>query len=146
MILHFLIAAAAAGAAHSHSVTLDHAGAPVALRYQATTSIAHRQIGAAGVPGRPSSQRCLWTATVAVDRSAERGGVTVPALSRRVSAAERLEGSRPGSCTQARKAVAREVADRAAPIRDHLIEVAERDRAAVLAELESVEALAGRRG
>lgn len=138
LILTLLVAAA--GAVDTHAVTVEHAGAPVELRYQATTSIEHRQVGSAVAPGKPSTMRCLWNATVAVDRHADRGGVSLPALSRRISSAEQLEGSRPGSCMQVRAAVAREVAARAAPIRRHLVEVAERDRAVVLAELEGVTA------
>ena len=130
-----------AAAAQNHVVTVTHAGTPLALTYEASTAISHRQIGSVAPPGKPSTLRCLWTATVAVHRRAARAGAPVTALSRQVSASDHFSGSHHGACSQARAAINREVASRAADHRDHLIAVADRDRPAVLAELESVRTL-----
>lgn len=143
-VLATLSAATAAG--NTHMTTIEHGGAPLTVAYQADLDISHRQIGGLAPPGRQSSLRCLWTADVAVDRQVRRDGVVVPALSRRVSTREHLTGSRPGSCEQARAGIAREVAARGRTVRDHLAEVAERDRAAILAEIESANDLSRRLG
>lgn len=144
LVLLAALAVAAPAAAETHSVTVDHRGTPLAVTYQAVVDVAYRQRGGAAPPGVQNSLRCDWTAKISVNRQAQRDGTPLVALAREVSNTERLQGSRPGWCKQARVAIARDVEKRTAAVREHLIEVAERDRQAVVAEIESAADLARR--
>lgn len=128
---------AMAAAAATHSVQIDHAGTAVKATYSARVDISAKTIGAK-TPNRMDMQRCQWTATVIVDRSLDHG----PALARTVSDDKRFSGSEHGACTPDRKSGERNLAQHEAAIRDHLVSVAERDRATLVAELDAVRNLA----
>jgi len=130
MSIALIIAAAVAA---THSVQLDHAGAAVAAHYSARTEIETRTIGA-HTPNRVDGRRCQWTATVIVERRLGQA----PASARTLSTDRRISGSEAGACTPMSEAAARQVAGRADAIRAHLLAVAERDRAPLLAELDAV--------
>ncbi|WP_242123054.1 hypothetical protein [Sphingobium sp. Sx8-8] len=130
-----LIAMAAAAA--THTVQIDHGGAPVQATYSARTEIHTRTVGAKA-PNRMDMQRCQWTATIIVDRALSHG----PALTRTVSSDKQFSGSEHGACTPGRRSGERNMAQHEGRIREHLIEVAQRDRAPLLAELDAVRSLA----
>ena len=125
-----LIALAAAAA--THHVQIEHAGAPVEAVYTARADVEMRTIGA-HVPNRTDMRRCLWTATLIVER--QLGGH--PGTPRVISSDRELSGSRAGACTEnKRRSIEQDVAGRGDTIATHLLAVAERDRTPLLAELD----------
>ncbi|MGV3770424.1 MAG: hypothetical protein ACO1NM_10375 [Sphingobium phenoxybenzoativorans] len=130
-----LIALAAAAA--THTVQIEHRGMQMDAIYSARTEIQTRTVGAA-TPNRADGQRCRWTATLVVDRKLTHG----PALARILPSDHKLSGSQPGACTRDRSAIEREVARRDDAVRDHLLAVAARDQAPLLAELDAIRNLA----
>ena len=128
---------AMAAAAATHSVQIDHGGTPVRATYSARVDISTKTVGAK-TPNRIDMQRCQWTATVIVDRALDHG----PALARTVSSDKRFSGSEHGACTPGRQSGERNLARREAAIREHLVTVAEQDRAPLVAELDAVRNLA----
>ncbi|KEQ52451.1 hypothetical protein [Sphingobium chlorophenolicum] len=137
MSLTLIALAAAAMPTASHSVQIDHGGTPVQATYNARAEFQTRTLGAK-TPNRMDMQRCQWTATIVVDRALNHG----PALSRTISSHKRFSGSEHGACTPGRQSGERNLAQYAGQIRDHLIAVAEADRAPLLAELDAVRKLA----
>lgn len=129
-----LLALAAVAAAHS--VELEHGGGRIGAQYHARTEVETRTIGAYA-PNRMESRRCLWTATVVVDRQLA-GHV---ALNRTVSRDLQLKGSLAGACKGRDGHIAREVARHAEKVRAHLVAVAEEDRARLVAELDAARSL-----
>ena len=128
---------AMAAAAATHSVQIDHGGTPVKATYSARVDISTKTVGAR-TPNRMDMQRCQWTATVIVDRALDHG----PALARTVSSDKRFSGSEHGACTPGRQSGERNLAQHESAIREHLMTVAERDRAPLVAELDAVRNLA----
>ena len=128
---------AMAAAAATHSVQIDHGGTPVRATYSARVDISTKTVGAK-TPNRIDMQRCQWTATVIVDRALDHG----PALARTVSTDKRFSGSEHGACTPGRQSGERNLAQHESAIREHLMTVAERDRAPLVAELDAVRNLA----
>ena len=120
-------------AGETHQTQVDHRGQRVDVTYRSAVDVRHRQVGAAGAAGRPSSLRCQWTAKMSVQREA-RGADRV--LARTISSDTPITGSRPGWCEGQRGAIASEVASRGAGVREHLLAVAEEDRDALAAELD----------
>lgn len=130
-----LVAVSAAGdPSHHHRTTIDHRGTALAVEYRAAIKLGTRQIGMAP-PTRMSVVRCTWTARVSVERHMAGNGNPLPI--RLVSNELELEGSQPGTCAGAKKAIDRAVAQRGEEIRGHVLAMAERDRASLLAELEA---------
>ncbi|MFD1787728.1 hypothetical protein ACFSC3_09095 [Sphingomonas floccifaciens] len=138
IIAALLTGAAAAGAVsadvgHSHNVRIDHHRGPVDAEYRSSVTITHRQIGAV-TPGRAGSTlRCLWRADMTVERDARHAAGTMTRTMTRDGA---LTGSRPGWCDGAKAAIARDVAIRGTVLRDHLVAMAEQDRAVLTAEVD----------
>jgi hypothetical protein len=130
-----LIALAAAAA--SHSVTIEHHGQQLGATYTARTEMRTKTVGAK-TPNRMDGQRCQWTATVMVDRKLDNG----PALARTIATDKRFSGSEAGACTPGRNSGERNLAQHREKIEAHLVEVAQADRAPLLAELDSVRNLA----
>jgi hypothetical protein len=127
----------ALAAAATHNVSVEHHGNQVGATYTARADIRTKTVGAK-TPNRMDSQRCQWTATIVVDRKLDHG----PALARTVSSDKRFSGSEAGACTPGRQSGERNMAQYQEKIEAHLIAVAEADRAPLLAELDSVRALA----
>ncbi len=119
---------------HSHSVRIDHHRGAVEADYRSRIEITHKQVGSIA-PGRvPSTLRCRWQANLIVDRDARHvGGAT---MTRTLTRDAVIGGSRPGWCDGAKAAIAREVAGRHHELRDHLMTVAEADRAVLTAEID----------
>ena len=136
--MSYLIAAAllqAAAGTPAHSVQIDHNGQPVDVTYRSDVSVTHRQVGAAGAPGRPNTLRCTWKAAIDVHREARHpGGLT---MARTISADTPVSGSRNGWCATQRDAIAADVAQRSGAIRDHLLAVAAEDHQTLRAELDA---------
>lgn len=130
-----LIALAASVA--THVVTIDHQGTSLDATYTARADIRTRTVGAK-VPNRMDMQRCNWTATIVVDRKLNHS----PALARTLPTDRTFSGSEHGACTPGRNSGERNLAQHHDKIRDHLMAVAEQDRAPLLAELEAVRSLA----
>ncbi|WP_086619781.1 hypothetical protein [Erythrobacter tepidarius] len=118
-----------------HEVVIDHASGPIAADYKGVVSIETTQVGAAGVAGRPSTLACRWTASLTVERVAQVGKAL---QSRRVLTNEDVaSGSRQGWCETNAKAIEKLVDARKDSFRTALLALVERDRAALLAEIES---------
>lgn len=130
-----LIAIAAAAA--THTIHIEHRGAPVEAVYSARTDIQMRTVGA-HTPNRMDSRRCQWTATVVVERQLS----SRPVLARTLPGDRPLSGSQSGPCTTATSEIEREVARRDDVVRTQLLAVAERDRSPLLAELDAVHNMA----
>ena len=122
-------------AAFSHHERFEHAGAGVEASYRGLLRAEMRQVGSVSAPGRPATLRCRWQARVTVERHARHadGGI----VTRRIEAPALLSGTRPGWCAGQAAALQAEMAS-AGPerMRAHLVEVAARDRATLVAELE----------
>lgn len=131
------LAAASATPLTTYEVQIDHAGAPVQAIYSARAEIRTKTVGAKA-PNRMDMQRCQWTATIIVDRALRH----TPALARTISNDNRLSGSEHGACPQGGDAAERRLAQYEGQIRDHLVAVAQQDRAPLLAELDAVRNLA----
>lgn len=116
---------------------------PLALRsgtatasYAAVPDVAYRQIGMdAGT--RMSSKRCLWTATMAVERTLQGSAATA---SRTLPAEKIFTGSRPGACRQQEATIHREVAARAPEFRERLLALAAEDHRTLVDELRAADA------
>jgi hypothetical protein len=117
-----------------HRVRIDHGAGPVEAHYRTQVNIRHKQVGTMTKPGTPSTLRCAWRADVRVMREARHGSGSV--LARTHDSQTVLSGTRPGGCNTSRDSIAREVATRGEALRAHLIEVAERDRGVLHAELD----------
>jgi hypothetical protein len=129
-----LLSASAGGHAPHHNMTIEHRGVPVSVAYRANTTLSTRQVGMAA-PTRMGVVRCNWTAKIAVERSLARDGAA--AANRVVSEGFELKGSRPGTCSGAKKAIQQELAKRDDEVRAHVLAIAERDQESLRAELET---------
>lgn len=122
--------------AEPHRIRIDHRGQRVEVTYRSAVSVAHRQVGAAGAPGRPAALHCRWRASVDVHREARHAAGHM--MTRTISSAAPITGSRPGWCATQRAAIARDVAARSGTVRDHLLAAAARDGDALVAELDTL--------
>lgn len=121
----------------SHNVTINHQGTQLDATYTARAEIRTRTVGAK-TPNRMDMQRCNWTARIVVDRKLNHS----PALARTLPSDRTFSGSEHGACTPGRNSGERNLAQHQDKIRNHLITVAEQDRAPLLAELDAVRNLA----
>lgn len=137
--LVLLAASVSPSADHVHHTQIELQGRPVAVSYRADTDVTTRQIGmSAGT--RMSSERCLWKARVGVVREANGAGNAL--INQRLDADKAWRGSRHGSCTLAKREIARDLARRDDDIRAHLVEVAARDRSQLAADMAAIQKLA----
>ncbi|WP_022682705.1 hypothetical protein [Sphingobium bisphenolivorans] len=137
MSLTLIALAATAAPLATHHVQINHGGAPVQATYSARADIRSKTVGTKA-PTRMDMQRCRWTAMIVVDRALSH----TPALARTVSSDHRLSGSDHGACPRGDIDGASKLAQHAGKIREHLVTVAEQDRAPLLAELDAVRNLA----
>jgi hypothetical protein len=137
-----LLAAAvvAATSIPSHDIVVQHRSASYEVSYRPHVRTEMKTVGlSAGT--RMSTERCRWAMTIQVQREIRRQGES-SAMERLLPDTRTLRGDRPGSCTQGRDAIAAEQAARSETLRAHLIEVAQADRATVVADIDSAHALA----
>jgi hypothetical protein len=119
-----------------HEVLIDHEAGPIAADYKGSVTIETTQIGTPGVPGRPSSLACKWSATLNVERVAKVGDVLQS--HRSLTSDDVANGSRPGWCGASTKAIDKLVDARIDRFRTAMLALVEQDRAAILAEAEGV--------
>lgn len=118
-----------------HEVVIDHSVGPIAADYRGSVSIETKQVGTAGVAGRPSTLRCQWTASLDVERVAKLGAAV---QSRRtLTSADVATGSKPGWCPSDPQAIDRLVDTRSERFRDAMLALVEKDRAALVAEADT---------
>lgn len=121
-----------------HEVVIEHAAGTIAADYAGTVTVETRQVGSAGVAGRPSTLRCIWTASLSVERTAKVGDTL---NSRRSMTGDDVaSGSRPGWCQTQANAIDRLVDSRRETFRMAMLELVEQDRSAILAEADSLRA------
>ncbi|MFC0205475.1 hypothetical protein [Novosphingobium soli] len=133
MSLLALAALAAAVAVPDHTVTVEHRGSSYKVDYRASVKAKARTIGmAAGA--RPSTQRCLMTAVVSVDRVIADGDHKLAAA---VPGEKTFTRNLPGHCRGRDGQLAALVAEKSPAIRAHLVEAAAADRPQALAAIEA---------
>ena len=136
-----VLAASLAAPAHAleHEVVIDHAEGPIAADYKGTVRIETRQVGAAGVAGRPSTLSCQWTAKLDVERVAKVGSSL---SSRRTLTSDDVgRGARPGWCPSNPEVIAKLLDTRSDRVRSALLALVEQDRAALVAEADTATTL-----
>lgn len=115
-----------------HSVVIEHPDGPIAADYAGTVKVETRQIGSVSAPGRPSTLRCEWSASLSLERTAQVGeGLKSRRDMRRDDVAT---GSAPGWCRNSAEAIDRLVAARKKTFRAAMLDLVEQDRTALLAE------------
>lgn len=118
------------------STTVEHRGARYDLDYRPHVRVAARTVGVA-TGARPSTQRCRWAMTVAVERSirGQEGRSVAAALLPHVKT---LGGSHAGDCVTARGVVERAQLAAQDDVRAHVAAVAAADRDQALAALDDI--------
>ncbi|WP_285710537.1 hypothetical protein [Erythrobacter oryzae] len=136
-----VLAASLAAPAYAleHEVVIDHAEGPIAADYKGTVKIETRQVGAAGVAGRPSTLSCQWTARLDVERVAKVGSTM--SSRRTLTSDDVASGARPGWCPSNPEAIAKLVDARGERVRSALLALVEQDRAALVAEADTATTL-----
>jgi hypothetical protein len=124
------VALAVFGSLPSHQVALDHGGTRHVIKYEPIVNTSFRTVGSS-VGSRASNERCRWSATISVVRSAAGLGEPAPLPGTRT-----ISGSHPGHCSQARSAIEARVAASQALVRTHLLAIAEEDLPSARADLE----------
>lgn len=127
---------AAPALALEHEVVIAHEAGPIAADYKGSVIIDTTQIGTPGVAGRASTLACKWTAALNVERIAKVGDSL---QSRRSLTSDTVaSGSRPGWCEANTKAIDKIVEARKDSLRAAMLAMVDQDRAAILAETESL--------
>ena len=131
-----LIAAAltSPAVALEHEVIIDHASGPIAADYKGSVKIETKQVGVAGVAGRPSTLRCHWTASLNVERVAKVGEVMQSRRS--LTRDDVASGSRSGWCIRHTEAFDRIVETHRETFRKTMLAVIDQDRPVIVAEAE----------
>lgn len=127
---------ASPAAALEHEVVIDHPAGTIAADYEGAVKVETRQIGTAGVAGRPSTLRCQWSAALKVERTAKVGDVLQ--TRRSMIRDDVTNGSTPGWCNHKAEAIDALVDARRDTFRTAMLELVEQDRSAILAEAENV--------
>lgn len=116
-----------------HSVQVEHRGNTYKVDYRAKVTTSSRTIGIAPST-RTSSQRCIMTARVSVERAIADGGHELAAA---LPGEEKFTRSLPGDCSNRGDQIARLVEDKAPAIGDHLAQTAAADRSQALAAIDA---------
>lgn len=136
-LLAIAVAAAAASAATpaipAHSVQLDHRGATYRIDYRPQVIMSTRTIGIAP-PTRMSSQRCVLTATVSVERVVNEGPHELRAT---LPGGQTYQRQLAGDCRGRDGQLATLVAQKSPAIARHVASVASADRHEALAAIEA---------
>lgn len=121
-----------------HETTVELASSPVNVSYHVTSTLDTRQTNAAHVT-RQGFGNCHWTATVQMERQVRgEGNAPVAALDKPVGAPTLLEGTLPGLCDAARGNIEAQLSSRIRKMQANLVNVAQADHPALLAEIRSV--------
>lgn len=138
-LLAMATASAAPLADQVHRTSVEHQGQRYEVTYRADTRVSTRQIGmSAGT--RPSTERCLWSARVAVTRDVSHPNGA--ALSHRLDGVNVMRGSHYGKCSENKANVATSIARRADDVRTHLVNAVGRDAQRLAADLHSAQQFA----
>lgn len=117
-----------------HEVVIDHPAGTIAADYEGAVKVKTRQVGTAGVAGRPSTLRCQWSAALKVERTAKVGDILQ--TRRSMIRDDVTSGSTPGWCSRKAEAIDALVDARRDTFRTAMLELVEQDRTAILAEAE----------
>ena len=121
-----------------HEVMIEHPAGPIAADYDGTVKVETRQVGTAGVAGRPSTLRCNWIASLSVERTAIVGESL---QSRRTLTQDNVaRGSKTGWCATRTKAIDDLVDAKRDEFHTAMLALVEQDRTALLAEADSLRA------
>lgn len=123
---------AAPAMALEHKVVIEHPEGPIAADYAGTVDVETRQIGSVGAPGRPSTLRCQWSASLSLERTAQVGETLK--TRREMRQDDVASGSTPGWCRTNAKAIDKLVDARKETFRSAMLELVAQDRTALLAE------------
>ncbi len=121
-----------------HQTIIDHPFGAIAAGYEGTITIDSKQTGTVSRPGRPSSLRCNWAVSIAVERQATVGeGVRA---TRSMNQDKVLTGSAPGWCNQRADQIERMVEARRDDLRAALMALVADDRQVLMAEADRAQA------
>lgn len=120
-----------------HEVVIDHDAGPIAADYKGSVTVETKQVGAAGVAGRPNSLACQWTASLKVERVAQVGESL--RSQRTLTQEDVASGSKPGWCKTNAKAIDNLVDSRSDKFRTAMLALVDQDRSVILAEAESAQ-------
>lgn len=124
----------AGASAATHVASVDHSTGTIEALYQGAVQVEHREVGTPGPGGRSSTARCVWTAHLAIDRTASTPAGT--RVSRSFVQDRVAQVSRPGWCRTGGDAVQQELIARLGDVEQHIRRAAQDDRAMLLAELD----------
>ena len=127
---------AALGMTVDHQNQVDHRSGPVAVKYRGDVVITQKQVGAVAPGGRASSLRCDWAASMSVARHAVAASGT--RLVRSIDSDPVVSGTRPGWCVASHSAIKKEVAAKAADMKQHLVMLAQEDEQMLRVELDRI--------
>ncbi|PTW43490.1 hypothetical protein C8J25_1204 [Sphingomonas faeni] len=129
---------AALGMTVDHQNQVDHRSGPVAVKYRGDVVITQKQVGAVAPGGRAPSLRCDWAASMSVARHAVAASGT--RLVRSIDSDPVVSGTRPGWCVASHSAIKKEVAAKAADMKQHLVMLAQEDEQMLRVELDRIHA------
>ncbi len=128
-----------------HSTEIAHAAYAYTASYHAQSTVRTRQVETRFV-NRPSTQICRWQADLVVNRAVAAQGRPVAAIGKSIHRFEPLSGSYAGSCEAARHHIDAEVARYSRARAGEALAVAQQDRAVLVNELDSLQALSVKGG
>lgn len=126
--------------AMEHKTVIEHPAGQIAANYTAASRIEMQQVGMAGGAGRPSSQRCVWTVSLSVERDANVGGKLQ--AKRSMTRTNVLRGSAPGWCSERGSGIDRMVEARRDELRGAMMALVAQDRDIIVAEADNAHAKA----
>lgn len=123
---------AAPAAAFEHEVVIAHPEGPIAADYAGSVKVETRQLGTAAAPGRQSTLRCQWSASLDLERTAKVGETLQ--TRRAMRADDVVSGATPGWCRNSAKVIDQLVAAQRDRFHAAMLALVEQDRNALLAE------------
>ena len=123
-----------------HSTQIDHDTGPLTANYHGNITIDQKQTGTITPSGRPSTLRCMWTASVAVTRDARTADGMI--LRRQFVRENVASGIYAGWCSKNKIAIAESVAKRTPELERHMTALVQDDRNVLLADLDGLRDLA----
>ncbi|MEM9501925.1 MAG: hypothetical protein AAF941_08775 [Pseudomonadota bacterium] len=118
-----------------HETIIDHPLGPIAADYDGEIKIETKQIGPVRIPGRGTPQRCNYSASVVVDRTALLGSAFQ--ARRSMISDDVITGSVPGRCSAREGHISKLVYARREDLQAALMALVGQDRDVLLAEAES---------
>ena len=142
-MIALIIAAATAAAPHPvvHQDQVDHQGARYSISYRPHVETDMRTIGQS-VGSRPSTERCLWRATIQLEREIKRSDGGERLVKRVHGEGHEVEGHAQGKCAQNRGQIKDMIAAKVAGAQERVVAMAQADRPAALADIDAAHALA----